>query len=141
MDLNTNNRIIDIFSRHLESDEDLISVGAFKKVPSTSCLLLTRGMAWFFAEDFYVGVTTKRLIILPKSMKNVLYTNVISVDLNQVEFYEDAFNNSILKVQVTYKGQPLKLRFKSRDQTLDWNPFDFIAAVQQGKHSSETAQA
>jgi len=47
-------------SQYLSSEERLISIGVFKKVPSTGSLMLTRGMTWLLSQRFYVGVTDQR---------------------------------------------------------------------------------
>jgi len=125
-------------SQHLSSHERLLSIGVFKRVPSTGWLFLTRGMAWFLTEDMYVGVTDQRLIILPNSRKGDqrgLGENVIYADFYEVAFYNDPLNNLILSVQKLYKDQPLKLRFKPHYQFQGMDQFDFIAAVKQGKKS------
>lgn len=124
------------FAQYLEAEENLVSVGGFKKVPTTSFFLLTRGIAWMLTQDFYVGVTNQRIIVLPVSQKRfgeMVFDEPFFVSFDAVELSEDLFNNTILKIQRLYRGYHLKLRFKTRDQTVDWNPFEFIAAVQQGK--------
>jgi len=124
------------FSQYLSSGEHLVSIGVFKKIPSTGCLLLTKGMAWFFSDEFYVAVTDQRLIILPASRKKSLRETgeeVIFADFDQVEFKTDPLNNPVLDVQKLYGGNPLNLRFKSGFQFEGMDQFDFIAAVKQGK--------
>ena len=126
------------FSQYLSGEEHLVSIGVFKKVPSTGCLLLTKGMAWLLSQEFYVAVTDQRLIILPSSRKrrqDWMQENIIYADFNEVEFYADALNNTILDIQKIYEGEPLKLRFKPGYQFQETNQFDFIAAVKQGKKS------
>ena len=120
-------------SQYLSSDENLISIGIFKKVPSTTSLMLTRGMTWLFSPRFYVGVTDQRLIVIPEVSKQG--QDVIYAGFNDVEFYTDAFNTTILDIQKLFKGTPLKLRFKPSYQFQGTDQFDFIAAVKQGKNS------
>ena len=128
------------FSDVLNDEETLVSIGIMKKVPSTSWLLLSRGMAWILATKFYVGVTDQRLIILPKSSQ--MGAPVIFADFDEVAFITDPLNNTILDIQKTYKGDPLKLRFKSGYQFDGTDQFDFIAAVKQGKSAvKEMGQA
>jgi len=119
------------FSDVLNDEETLVSIGIMKKVPSTSWLLLSRGMAWILATKFYVGVTDQRLIILPVSSQGG--EPVIFADFAEVAFITDPLNNTILDIQKTYQGDPLKLRFKSGYQFDGMDQFDFIAAVKQGK--------
>ena len=131
------------FAQYLEAEENLVSVGGFKKVPTTSFFLLTRGIAWMLTQDFYVGVTNQRIIVLPVSQKRfgeMVFDDAFFVSFDAVELTEDLFNNTILKIQKLYRGYHLKLRFKTRDQTADWNPFEFIAAVQHGKQAAEKIQ-
>jgi hypothetical protein len=124
----------------LDDEEKLVSIGVMKKVPSTSWLLLSRGMAWILTSKFYVGVTDKRLIILPESSKSHEY--VIIADFDEVDFSTDLLNNTVLDIKKTYRGEPLKLRFKSGYQFEGMDQFDFIAAVKQGKGAmKEKAQA
>ena len=127
-------------SEHLNDEEKLLSIATMKKVPSTSWLLLSRGMAWILSSKFYVGVTDQQLIILPESTKSS--EAVIFADFNEVEFSTDPLNNTILDIQKTYRGEPLKLRFTSGSQFQGMDQFDFIAAVKQGngavKHKEQT---
>lgn len=138
------NQLKEDISRHLSSDERLLSIGVLKRVPSTGLLLLTKGIGWFLTEDFYVGVTDQRLIILPETSKGdvrVLGEDVIFADFTEVMFYTDAFNNTILDIHKIYKGNPLKLRFKPGHQIQGTDQFDFIAAVTQGKNAHEESMA
>lgn len=124
-----------IISEYLNDEEKLLSITVMKKIPSTSWLLLSRGMAWVLASKFYVGVTDQRLIILPESRQN--YEAVIFVDFAEVDFTTDPLNNTILDIQKTYRGEPLTLRFKSGTQFQGMDQFDFIAAVKQGKAAED----
>jgi len=124
------------FSQYLSSEEHLLSIGVFKKVPSTKWLLLSKGMVWLLSREFYVGVTDQRLIVLPASKAKRLSgmeDDVIAAGFDEVEFYTDALNNTILDIQKIYQGEPLKLRFKSGYRFQGMDQFDFIAAVKQGK--------
>ncbi len=126
------------FSEYLYGEESMVSIGVFKKVPSTGWLLLTKGMAWLLSQQFYVGVTDRRLIILPASRnkrQDWMQDNMIYAGFDEVEFYGDALNNTILDVHKIYEGEPLKLRFKPGYQFHGMDQFDFIAAVKQGKNS------
>jgi len=97
-------------------------------------------MAWILTSKFYVGVTDKRLIILPESSKN--HESVIVADFDEVDFSTDLLNNTVLDINKTYRGEPLKLRFKSGYQFEGMDQFDFIAAVKMGKEAMrEKAQA
>lgn len=128
-----------MISQYLSEGEHLVSLGILKRVPPTSYLLLTRGMAWILAKEFYVGVTDQRLIILPgpkQFWERRLEQSVIFADFIDVEFYTDPLNNTILDVQKLYKGVPLKLRFKPRFNFEGMDQFDFITAVKQGKGTS-----
>jgi hypothetical protein len=125
-------------SQYLTDDEHLVSFAVFKKVPSVGWLLLTKGMAWVFSQKLYVGVTNQRLIILPASRKRKrsgMQEDAIYAGLNEVEFYVDGLNTTILNIQKTYEGEPLKLRFKSDNQVQGMDQFDFIAAVKERKEA------
>jgi len=128
----TANRIEKRLSQYLSDDEHLVSYAVFKKVPSVGWLLLTKGMAWVLSQELYAGVTDRRLIILPASRKRNrggMQEEVIYADFDEVEFYVDGLNTTILDVQKFYNGEPLKLRFKSDNQSQGMDQFDFIAAV------------
>jgi len=125
--------IMNEFKQYLSKSEKLISIGIFKNVPSRGSLMLTRGMTWFFAPKFFVGVTDGRLIIVPEVVKQG--QSMIDAGFDEVEFYTDAFNTTVLDVHKLYKGKPLKLRFKPGYQFQGMDQFDFIAAVKQGKKS------
>lgn len=117
------------FTKYLSNEESILTIGTFKKVPSISHLLLTRGMAWFLSRCFYVAVTNQRLIILPNRREDeVLYANY-----DEVNFSTDPINNLVLNISKTYRGMPLNLRFKFRYQFKGMDQFDFIAAVKQRK--------
>jgi len=128
-----------ILSDILDDEEKLLSIGVMKKVPSTSWLLLSRGMAWILASKFYVGVTDQRLIIFPESSKS--HESVIFADFDEVDFSTDPLNNTILDIQKTYRGEPLKLRFKSGFELEGMDQFDFIAAVKLGKKSQVESES
>ena len=127
-------------SRYLSKDESLLIIGIFKRIPSVSWLLLTRGMAWILSEKIYVGVTDRRMIILPESRvksKQETAEDVIYAGFDEVAFNTDPLNNTILEIQKSYKNQPLKLRFKSGYQFMGLDQFDFIAAVKRGKQTGK----
>ena len=132
------NKIKEGFSRYLSGGEQLTSIGVFKKVPTTGSLMLTRGMTWFWARRFFVGVTDRRLIILPDRVNRMqarMSEDVIVADFDEVAFQVDAFNNSILSIQKSQQEKPLNLRFKPGVQVDGIDQFDFIAAVKQGQNS------
>ena len=124
-----------VFSNYLSSEEHLVTIGLFKKVPPTSHLLLSKGMAWMFSKRVYVAVTEQRLIILPSSCQIKQEQNVIFAGFDEVEFYQGLMSTTILDVQKNYHGKPLKLRFKSSYRYQGMDQFDFIAAVKQGKRA------
>ena len=139
MSQNYQSQVKKAISQYLLEEEQMVAIGVLKRVPLTSHLLLTRGMAWIFAKEFYVGVTDRRLIILPGSKPKRgegFGEEPIFADFDQVAFYTDPLNNTILDVQKIYQGVPLKLRFKTGFQFEGMNQFDFIAAVKQGKSIS-----
>ena len=121
------------FTQYLSKRENLISIGIFKKVPSTTSLMLTRGMTWLFSPRFYVGVTDQQLIVIPEVSKQG--QDEIYAGFSDVEFYTDAFNTTVLDIQKIYQGRPLKLRFKPGYHFQGMDQFDFIAVVKQGKKS------
>ncbi len=124
-----------VFSQHLSSGENLVTIGLFKKVPPTSHLVLSKGLAWIFSKRFYVAVTDQRLIILPSSFQIWQEQNVILAGFDEVEYYQGLLSTTILDVQKNYQGKPLKLRFKPGYRYQGMDQFDFIAAVKQGKRA------
>lgn len=126
------------FSPHLAGDEKLVSVGVFKKVPSISWLLLTKGFAWLLTQRFFVGVTDQRLIILPEPTQGkqiAMDEQVIYASFNEVSFSNDPLKNIILMIDKTFKGEPLNLRFDPSMIIKGFDQFDFIAAVKQAQTS------
>jgi hypothetical protein len=117
----------------LEAGEELLSIGSFKKIPPTSWLLLTRGFAYLLAPRFYVGVTDRRMIILPESSLNAFDKGTMTAGFDQVSLTSDLFNNTVLDIQKTYQGVPLQLRFSSSQKFEGIDQFDFIAAVKKGQ--------
>lgn len=126
-------QITNQFKQYLSKSEKLISIGIFKNVPSMTSLMLTRGMTWLCSSRFFVGVTDGRLIIIPEVVQQG--QSMIYAGFDEVEFYTEAFNTTILNVQKMYKGKPLKLRFSQGYQIDGFDQFDFIAAVKQGQKS------
>ena len=125
-----------IFSPHLSGEEKLVSVGVFKKVPSVSWLLLTKGFAWLLTQRFFVGVTNQRLIILPEPKQGkqiAIDEQVIYAAFNEVSFSNDPLKNILLMIDKTFKGEPLNLRFDSSMMIKGYDQFDFIAAVKQAQ--------
>ncbi len=121
-------------STYLNENEELEAIGIFKKVPSTSFLLLTRGMAWFLSRDFHIGVTDQRLVILPvtkRSLATGKYEEVIYADYAEVHLHEGPLNNTMLDIQKIYKGKPLNLRYKTNLMPEGLDLYEFITAVKQ----------
>lgn len=121
-------------SEHLSNGENLISIGIFKKVPSITWMLFTKGFAWLLTQEFSVGVTDQRLIILPRSVNKrsiESFEDVIFADFSEVRLYEGFFRNTMLDIHKMYKGQPLSLRYKSDCIPEGINLYDFIAVVKQ----------
>jgi hypothetical protein len=120
------------FSPHLSGEEKLVSVGVFKKVPSISWLLLSKGFAWLLTQRFFVGVTDQRLIILPDSSRRTqisLGEVAIFANFDEVSLSNDPLKNIILTIDKTFKGEPLNLRFDGSMIVKGFDQFDFIAAV------------
>ena len=125
-----------IFSPHLSGEEKLVSVGVFKKVPSISWLLLTKGFAWLLTQRFFVAVTDQRLIILPEAKKGKKIATdeqVICAAFNEVSLSNDPLKNILLMIDKTFKGEPLNLRFDSSTMVKGYDQFDFITAVKQAQ--------
>jgi len=141
MDPISHQKLMQEISKYISSEEKLVSFGIFKRIPSITFLLLTKLLAWVLTEDFYVGVTDHRLIILPLIKRirgKALYGDVIYAEFDEVSFKEEYLNVTILSVKKTFKGQPLNLRFKYGYQSQGYDPFEFIAAVQQGKSAQDS---
>jgi hypothetical protein len=126
------------FSPHLAGEEKLVSVGVFKKVPSISWLLLSKGFAWLLTQRFFVGVTDQRLIILPDSSRRTqisLGEVAIFANFDEVSLSNDPLKNIILTIDKTFKGEPLNLRFDGSMMVKGFDQFDFIAAVKNAQTS------
>jgi hypothetical protein len=125
-----------IFSPYLSGAEKSVSVGVFKKVPSISWLLLSKGFAWLLTKRFFVGVTDQRLIILPEPKQGKQITideQVIYAAFNEVSLSNDPLKNIILTIEKTFKGEPLNLRFDGSTMIKGFDQFDFIAALKQAQ--------
>lgn len=115
-------------------DEELVAVGSF--INSAGCLknMLTFGFAQFKHEVFYVGVTNKRLVVLPINMTligagKVDEDKVFSVDFEDVEVRG---NKLIIKTQHYEKLLVLAFSFGNKALSgLDKN--EFINAICQRK--------
>ena len=121
-------------SEYLSDGENLVSIGIFKKVPTITWMLFTKGFAWLLTQEFYVGVTDHRLIILPRSVNKrsvESFEDVIYADFGEVRLYEGPFRNTMLDIHKMYKGQPLSLRYKSDYIPEGIDLYDFITAVKQ----------
>lgn len=121
-------------SKHLSPGEALEAIGIFKKVPSISCLFLSRGMAWVLTQEFHIGVTDQRMVILPVSKRCGAfgeYEDAIYADFTEVLLHEGPLNNTMLDIQKMYKGKPLHLRHKSTRFPEGLDLYAFIAAVKQ----------
>ena len=121
-----------IISGYLQNEEELVSVGIFKQMPSITWLLLTRGMAWFLTKAFYVGVTNQRLIVLPFTIRSEEgFEEPIFADFGETQLYNGPFNNTVLEIQKIYKGEPLKLRFITGRFSQGFDLYEFVAALKQ----------
>ena len=136
-------QIKETFLEYLSGKERLMAIGVFKKVPTTWMCFLTRGIAWFWAEEFYVAVTDQRLILLPdleqKDLGYVLRQAAV-IDFDEVNIAEGPFQSTILDIQKHNQLGGLKLRFKPGYSFMGNNKFDFIAAVMRGKEDFVAAQ-
>jgi len=133
----TQTQLNKIFSPYLSDEETLVSVGIFKKVPSISWLLLTKGFAWLLTQRFFVAVTDQRVILLPETNNRSqipIAEQAIVAAFDDVALSNDPLKNIILMVDKTFNGEPLNLRFDGRMMIKGVDQFDFIAAV-------KTAQA
>jgi hypothetical protein len=134
-----NDQMMNNLNLHLVDGEEIISIGIFKKMPSTSWLLLTKGLAWILTQEFYVAVTNQRLIILPGATHRrrlQSFEDPIFADFNKVRLYEGPLKNTMLDVHKMYKGSPLNLRFKTECLPEGIDLYDFISALRQRTASS-----
>ena len=129
-------QIKETFLEYLSGKERLMAIGVFKKVPTTWMCFLTRGIAWFWSEEFYLAVTNQRLILLPdlerKDLGHVLKEAAV-IEFDEVEVSEGPFQSTILDIQKHNQLGVLKLRFKPGYNFMGSNMFDFIAALKRGK--------
>lgn len=136
-------QIKETFLEYLSGKEYLRAIGVFKKVPTTWMCFLTRGIAWFWSEEFYVAVTNQRLILLPdlerKDLGDVV-REAASIDFDEVDISEGPFQNSFLEIQKHNQLGVLKLRFKPGYNFIGSNKFDFIAALKHGMADFAAAQ-
>ncbi len=92
----------------ISPDEELISYGYFMKKAGYLRNRFTLGYAQFWNQTFYVGLTEKRLVVLPikRITGKVDKENVFSVDFNDAEV-----KGNKLIIQTANKNVFLKLSF------------------------------
>ncbi len=119
------------FTPLLKPDETITALGIFKKDPSISRLLLTRGIARYAAREFHAAVTDQRLIVL--AVHTVRGEKVVSspieAQLSDIQVTKNFFNEPVLVVPTPVLEKTLTLRFKSGTEVLGLNKYDFIGAL------------
>ena len=123
------------FTPYLMENEKVLALGAFRKVPSVSAMMLTRGLARYFSSRSFAAVTTDRIILLPVSGKTGQIGDepITSFGFNDVKFYETFLFATVMEVRLPGEELYLRLRFSGQMLTLGLDKFEFIAAVYQGK--------
>ena len=121
------------FTPLLKPDETITALGIFKKDPSISRLLLTRGIARYGAREFHAAVTDQRLIVLAVHVVRgeKLVSNPIDAKLSDVQITRNYFNETILVALIELLEKPLTLRFKSSMKDLGLSQSKFISALKQ----------
>ena len=116
-------------------DEKIKALGVFRKVPSVSAMMLTRGLARFYSSKFYAAVTNDRIILSPVSGKKGQSNHepIISVSFDDVRFYEKFLYATVMEVRLPGEEPSLKLRFSEQMHSLNLDKFEFVGAVYQGK--------
>ncbi|MBG0786695.1 MAG: hypothetical protein H0S79_16485 [Anaerolineaceae bacterium] len=121
------------FTSLLKPDETIAALGIFKKDPSISSLLLTRGITRFAAKEFHAAVTDQRLIVLAVHTVRgeKVVSNPIEAPLDEIQVTKNFFNEPVLVVPMPILEKTLTLRFKSGMQALGLNKYEFIGAIRQ----------
>jgi hypothetical protein len=118
-------------SPYLSKDEDVKSVGFFRKVPATRKLILTRGLARFFSQEFLAALTEKRMILVPVNKINgkTVYGDAWDIDLKDVKFGNSLFSDLVLQVGIAGSRHRLRLRFEYGSSTNRSEKDYFMAAL------------
>ena len=120
---------------YLQDNEEIVALGAFRKVPSVPAMMVTRGLARFFSKKSLVAVTNKRLILFPETSPNnqSLEEPVASVGFGDVDFHDTCLYSTVMEVRLPGEEFPLRLRFSEQMRTLGLDKFEFLGAVYQGR--------
>ena len=121
------------FTPLLKPNETITALGIFKKDPSISRLLFTRGIARYGAREFHAAVTDQRLIVLAVHIVRgeKVVSNPIDAKLSDVQITRNYFNETILVAPIELLEKPLTLRFKSSMEALGLSQSEFISALKQ----------
>lgn len=129
--LSLREKIIEQINAHLDKDEDLLAVGGFEKRPSYAAVYFSGGLARFSNKHFHIGVTNKRLIVLPLKWSNNNPENEYQFDVT-LQDVEIKGNKLILNSPQLDK--PLKLHFLFGIKSVTGLSRDeFIGAVYHGR--------
>ncbi len=124
-------KIIKQMNEHLEKGEELLSVGGFKKRPSYAAVYFSGGLDVFARKHFHIGVTNKRIIILPLKWPN----NHPEIELKfDVSFDGLEIKGNKLVLNSPLIDKPLKLHFLFGINAITGlNRDEFVGAVFHGK--------
>lgn len=120
----------------ITSEEELAAVGNFLTKAGYLKNRLTFGLARLGNQGFYVGVTNKRIVVLPltRITGKVDKENIFSVDFDDVEV-----NGNKLNILIPDTGKLLKLTFNFGIKALSGLDKDeFIKAIYQRKQLKKT---
>jgi hypothetical protein len=122
---------------HLSKDEEIKAAGYFRKVPSVQKLMLTRGFARFFSQEFLAAVTDKRLMLIPvgKINRKTVYGDVLNVDLKDVKFGNNFLSDLILLVRISGVSHHLKLRYEYGSHSYRMDKNHFMTALQNAQEA------
>jgi len=117
---------------HLEQDEELLSFGGFQRRASYIKNRLTFGIASLSNKNFHIGITDRRIIVLPLNY----WTNKVEEEIVfSVEFESVEIKGDHLLINLIGENKPLKLQFYFGMKAvtgLDKN--EFIGAMYHVKH-------
>ncbi len=124
------NQLMKVVPRYVGVDEKLLAVGNFVKKPSYLSSLLTLGISRVSTQFFHIGVTSKRIIILPINRFNgkINESEILDIDYSQLH----DFGNYIMIISNRLE-KPLKLFYLFGIESLSGlNKSFFLEQIESG---------
>ncbi|MCJ7554112.1 MAG: hypothetical protein MUO34_09540 [Ignavibacteriaceae bacterium] len=137
MSINSYYQIEKEISEYLTPGEKLVSVAVLKEIPAIYKLMLTRGFAGLFSQLYIMGITGKRIVLLPINQKGEIDKSKIPdyIEFKDVEIQDKFIFNPMFHIQINRKDKLLDLRFASGFKSINLHKYEFISAFFNSKSS------